>query len=151
MASCIKTDFVPFKEGNKVWLEATNLDLGHNRKLASRREGPFQITEVLGPLTYRLELPSRWRIHDVFHAALLSPFTETEEHGPAFTRPPPELVNEEEEYKVEEIISHKKSRNRWLFLVKWRGYPLSEASWEPAANLQNAQQLLLPYRLAHHL
>ena len=49
MASCIKTDFVPFKEGNKVWLEATNLNLGHNRKLASKREGPFKITEVLGP------------------------------------------------------------------------------------------------------
>ena len=39
-----------------------------------RREGPFTITEVLGPVTYRLKLPTTWRIHDVFNAALLKPY-----------------------------------------------------------------------------
>ena len=44
MAFHIKTNFVPFKEGDKVWLEVTNLNLGYNKKLASKREGPFAIT-----------------------------------------------------------------------------------------------------------
>jgi len=72
---------------------------------------------------------------------------ETAEHGLVFTRPPPELINKEDEYKIEEIFSHKKSRNWLLFLVKWKGYPLSESLWEPAANLQNVQQLLFPTNL----
>ena len=35
-----------------------------------KREGPFLITEVLGPITYRLQLPASWRIHNVFHAEM---------------------------------------------------------------------------------
>ena len=29
-------------------------------------EGPFEIEEVLGPVTYRLKLPITWQIHNVF-------------------------------------------------------------------------------------
>jgi len=66
------------------------------------------ITEVLGPITYHLKLLNQWRIHDVFHASLLSPYHETETHGPNFTKPPPDLVEGKEEYEIEEIMSHKK-------------------------------------------
>ena len=30
-----------------------------------KREEPFLITKVLGPVTYRLQLPATWRIQDV--------------------------------------------------------------------------------------
>jgi hypothetical protein len=47
--------FSPWKVGNKVWLEATNLRLHYpSRKLAPKRVGPFEITQVLSPLTYQL-------------------------------------------------------------------------------------------------
>ena len=39
--------------------------------MKQKREGPFTITEVLGPVTYRLNLLATWRIHNVFHATLL--------------------------------------------------------------------------------
>ncbi|GLB45344.1 putative retrotransposable element tf2 155 kda protein type 1-like [Lyophyllum shimeji] len=50
-------NFKPFQKGNKVWLEGKNLKIGYqSRKLAPKREGPFVISEVMGPLTYRLQL-----------------------------------------------------------------------------------------------
>ena len=99
--------FSPWKVGDKVWLEATNLCLNYpSRKLASKQQGPFEISQVLSPLTYWLCLPTTWKIHDVFHATLLSFYKETEAHGPNFSKPPPDLIGTKEEYEVEQIVSH---------------------------------------------
>ena len=65
------TFVVPFKKGDKVWLDSRNLKTVYHKKMKPKQEGPFPITEVLGPVTYRLQLPAMWRIHNIFHAALL--------------------------------------------------------------------------------
>ena len=58
MMERITRGFKPFKLGDKVWLESKHLKLRHeSKKLAPKREGPFEITEVLNPLNYRLSLP----------------------------------------------------------------------------------------------
>jgi len=96
MAERSTQGFTPFKKGEQVWLDGRNLKIGYlSRKLAPKREGPITITEVLGPVTYRLKLPNQWRIHDIFHASLLSPYHETETHGPNFVKPPPDLIEGE--------------------------------------------------------
>jgi len=74
----------------------------------SLQEGPFEISEVLGPVTYKLQLPIQWNIHNVFHGKLLTPYRETDVHGKNFPEPPPDLVNGEEEYEVESIRDHRK-------------------------------------------
>ena len=66
-----KSTFVPFKKGDKVWLDSRNLKTVYHKKMKPKQEGPFPITEVLGQVTYRLQLPATWQIHNVFHAALL--------------------------------------------------------------------------------
>ena len=41
------TNFVPYKEGDKVWLEGTNLHTTHaTRKLRQKRFGPFTIEKA---------------------------------------------------------------------------------------------------------
>jgi hypothetical protein len=149
MAERSKKGFKPFKKGQRVWLEAKNLPLPYaTRKIAPKREGPFEIIEVLGPVTYRLDLPESWKRHNVFHAALLTPFVENEVHGPAFLQPPPELDEEREaqEWEIEGILNHREDDdgNR-DFLIKWRGYPDSENSWEPEENLENAAEAKRSY------
>ena len=97
-----KRGFTPFEKGDKVWLEATNLKLTNRpRKMSPKREGPFVITKVLGPLTYQLKLPNQWQIHPVFHAGLLTKYKEMNTHGPNFVMPPPDLIEGDKEYKVE--------------------------------------------------
>jgi hypothetical protein len=107
MLQRIKSNFQPFPLGQKVWLEARNLKTIYNKKIAPKREGPFEINKVLSPLTYSLKLLSTWRIHNVFHACLLTPYIENDVHGPNYTRPPAELTKgEDEEWEVERIIGH---------------------------------------------
>ena len=46
-------------------------------------------------------------------------------------KPPPDLIDGEEEYEIEEILqSRKHGRGRKIqYLVKWQGYPDSENQW----------------------
>jgi len=89
MAERRKDNFKPFKLGQKVWLDTQNLKTHYHQKMAPKQEGPFKTKQVMGPLTFKLKLPITWRIHDVFHAALLMPYTEMEIHRPNFLWPPP--------------------------------------------------------------
>ena len=143
----------PFKVNDQVWLESRNLKIPYqSRKLAPKREGPFKINEVLGPVTYRLTLPKQWRIHDVFHACLLMPYKETELHGTTETRLPPDLVQGNEEFGVEAILTHRLYKNRETrYLIKWKGYDTSKNTWEPESNLSNAEEELNNYKNRHNL
>ena len=138
----------PFKVNDKVWLDSKNLRIPYqSRKLALKREGPFLIEEVLGPVTYRLTLPSQWKIHNIFHACLLTPHKKTDLHGDTETRPPPDLIDGNEEYEVEAILTHWTYKNRQTrYLVKWKGYDSSENTWEPESNLSNAEEELNDYK-----
>ena len=123
-----KTTFIPFRKGDQVWLDARNLTTIYHKKMAPKREGPFEITEVIGPVTYRLKLPATWKIHNVFHATLLRQYRENEVYGANFPKPPPELVDGEEVYEVEAILRHRRRGRGYQYYVKWKGYPISEAS-----------------------
>ena len=72
-------------------------------KLASKHHGPFQIKDKLSNLTYQLELPAQWKIHDVFHVNVLSeatPNTIPNHANPA----PPVKVNDEDFWVMEKYL-----------------------------------------------
>ena len=73
----------------------------------------------------------------MFHANLLTPYKETELHGPNFTRPPPDLIDGEPEYEVEKILDKKQKGkgHKMYYLIKWKGYPASDNSQEPASEV----------------
>jgi hypothetical protein len=125
-------DTPKYKEGDLVWLEGKNLRINQpTAKLVPRRHRPFKIIQVMSTINYRLELPTQWSIHPVFHIDLLTPYRETIMHGPNFTRPAPELIDGEEEYSVEKILDSQRFGRRWClqYLVKWEGYPDSDNMW----------------------
>ena len=106
MAGRYKDTFTPFKKGQKVWLDSCNLKTSYHKKIRLKREGLFKIEEVLGPVTYQLKLPETWRIHNVFHAVLLQPYTETKAHGNNYPQPLPDLLEGEEVYTIKWILKH---------------------------------------------
>ena len=71
MANRKQSKFTPFEKGQKVWLDTQNFKTGHHKKIAPKHEGPFEIEETLGPVTYRLKLPESWKIHNLFYTTLL--------------------------------------------------------------------------------
>ena len=142
-----------FQEGDKVFLESTNLKLPYpNRKLAPKREGPFVIEKVLGPVTVRLKLPQSWKIHPVFHTALISHYRTTKEHGHNYEAPAPEEIEGEPEYEIEAIINHRKpARGGIQYLVTWKDLPSHENQWLRERDLKHAQTILKNYKKRHKM
>jgi hypothetical protein len=84
------SNFTPYCVGDRVWLEGHNLNTTHpSAKLAPRRYGPFLVTLAMSRTSFRLKLPPSWKIHNVFHASLLTPYKETTTNGSRYqgTRP----------------------------------------------------------------
>ena len=112
-----------FEVGDSVWLEATNLSTDEpSPKLTSKQHGPFKIKDKLSDLTYRLELPARWRIHNVFHVnVLLEAKTDTipRRRQPV---PPPVKVNNEDFWVMEKYVDARWFRNRFQFKIRWDGF-----------------------------
>ena len=132
MMERITRGFKPFKLHDKVWLESKHLKLRYaSKKLAPKQEGPFKIIEVLSPLNYHLELLKSWKIHPVIHTTLLLPYHENNIHRTNYPSPPPDLIKGEHEYEVEAIIAHKRQGRGHIHLIKWKGYPTGDNSWEP--------------------
>ncbi len=125
-------DTPKYQEGDLVWLEGRHLWTNQpTAKLAPKRHGPFRVAQVMSPVNYRLKLPTQWSIHDVFHIDLLTPYRETDIHGSNYSRPAPDLIDNEEEYKVKKILDTRQfgRRHKRQYLIKWKGYPDSDNEW----------------------
>ena len=136
-----------FKINDKVWINSSLVIRNKNKKLKPRKLGPYKIIRKVSPVSYELELPKNIRIHPVIHVSELEPYYE-DKFGRKQKPPPPIIVNEEEEYEVEEILDKRKHYGKIQYLIKWKGYPLSEASWEPESNL-NCPELLKKFNKAN--
>src|SRR5690606_20418491 len=138
-----------FEEGDQVLLEAdhirTEVDRSRpSRKLRQQYIGPFKIIKKLSKVVYKLKLPPKLKVYPVFHISRLKKFHQSPRKfgRKRDTRPPPIIVDGEKEYEVEKILDKQKIGGEIKYLVKWVGYPLHEASWEPIQNLVNAQRMV---------
>ena len=140
---CHRKDAYPYKPGDKVWLEGYNLQTDRpSKKLSDKCYGPFTILSKIGTAAYKLKLPRTWKsIWPVFNELLLTPYKEpandSQRHPPP--PPPPEIIEDQEEYEVNEIHDSKLVCGKLRYLVEWFGYPeRHEWTWEPASNVKNA-------------
>jgi Chromo (CHRromatin Organisation MOdifier) domain len=97
-------------------------------------------------VTYQLKLPESWKIHNVSHATLLRPFIENKIYGNNYPRLLPELLEGEEVYKVKMILRHQRRERGYQYYVKWKGYPITEATWEHALAFSTDGDMLKQYQ-----
>jgi Chromo (CHRromatin Organisation MOdifier) domain len=82
---------------------------------------------------------------------LLHPYQENEVYGENYIQPSPDIEEGEEVYKVEQILKHRKHGQGYEYLIKWIGYPITEALWEPKSNLTEAMDILQKYQELYQL
>ncbi|XP_070678252.1 uncharacterized protein [Malus domestica] len=116
------------------WSERGVVRFGKKGKLSPRNIEPYRITERVGEVTYRLELPSELsKVHDVFHVSMLRHYV----LDPSHVIPPQSLeINSDLTYDEEPVTildrKDKVLRNKIVPLVKvlWRNHSVQKATWE---------------------
>ena len=145
----LPTCFKPYQVGDQVWLEGHNLHTTHpSSKLAPRRYGPFTITRVMSRTSYQLKLLPQWKLHDVFHATLLTPYKETVLNGQSYQEPAPDLIDGQLEWEVESILRVRRRRNQLQYLIHWKEFSEAHDSWEPAKDV-HADELVQEFYKRH--
>ena len=107
--------------------------------------GPFRILHPVRKQAYKLELPKKWRIYDVFYMSLLE--QDTTRKGQVHKENAEELDagDNSGEYEVEAIwdstVYARESESGHLpgfyYLVLWKRYLEEENTWEPASAVQH--------------
>jgi len=151
---------VEFSVGDQVLLSTEHLTLKiHTQtpKLMPKFIGPFTIVRKISPVAYELKLPPTLRVHPVFHVSKLKQYQDGSSEFPlraaahGLSRPPPDIRSDgEEAWEVEAVVAERVRRfgrgRRLEYLVKWKGYPEYEKTWEPEGNLKGAQEKINEYK-----
>jgi hypothetical protein len=139
-----------FNIGDLVLLSTKNLRQRRpSKKLSHRFIGPFRVLEPIGTQAYRLALPMKWKVHPVFHVSYLEPYYQGIQSELNEEMPPPELVNDQEEYEVEEILDQKLRKGEKRYLVKWKGWSDDYNQWVLEQDMENAPELRRRYERSH--
>jgi hypothetical protein len=114
-------------------------------KLNPRFYGPYRVIMRVGEVAYELELPDSSKIHNVFHVSCLKKavgqqISISEEFPPLDEEGQLELV-------PKEVLKQREHRLRSRVikecLVRWRGLPVEDATWEGEHILQHPSLMLL--------
>jgi hypothetical protein len=127
-----------FEAGDSVFLKISPtkgvIRFGVRGKLSPRFIGPFEITERVGEVAYRLALPpSLEGVHDVFHVSQLRQYVKDPSHvvDHSELQLRSDLSFSEQPVAVIGRSSKKlKGREIPLVLVSWNGHSPGEATWE---------------------
>src|SRR5215204_4331798 len=144
---------VQFEIDDQVLLSSAHIHLASqatrpSKKLQHQFIGPYRVIQKVSPVAYKLDLPDTLKIHPVFHVSVLRPYQSPDSvnHRPIPSPPPdPITINDADEFEVDKILDHRTRYNCQEYLVKWVGYPDHDASWEPAAHLDHAQDCISDY------
>ncbi|KAK8948956.1 hypothetical protein KSP39_PZI005193 [Platanthera zijinensis] len=119
-----------------------------HKGLLRKYEGPFEVIGKVGKVSYRLDLPSSLKIHPVFHTSMLKPYHEDQEdpgRGESHRAPP--IMTKSFEREIDQVLSKRVIRRRGVppstqFLIKWKGRPDSEATWETLEDLWQFKEFI---------
>ena len=132
----IRRKDIQYEIGKKVFLKVSPwkkvIRFGKKGKLSPRFIGPYEVIEQVGPVAYRLALPSELeRIHNVFHVSMLRRYKSNPSHVVSLEiiELRPDLTYEEDPVEIlaPEVKELRKKRIP-LVKVLWRNHKTEEAT-----------------------
>ncbi|KAK5785564.1 hypothetical protein PVK06_040160 [Gossypium arboreum] len=140
----LKRRDIEYQVGDKVFLKVSPwkkiLRFGRKGKLSPRFIGPYEISERVGPVVYRLILPPELeRIHDVFHVSMLRRYRSDPSHviNPSKVEIQPDMSYEEEPIRIlAREVNELRNKRVPLVKVLWLKHGIEEATWEPENSMK---------------
>lgn len=134
-----------FRIGDRVWLKLKNVKTTRPSKKLDWLALPYRVIGLVGSHAVRLDTPPG--IHPVFSVNLVRrartdplPSQQRQENEPPEIQPT-EVTDDlaEGEWRVEQLLQHRRRGRGWQVLVKWTGW--SNTTWEPLAHVQETAAL----------
>ena len=124
-------------------LDSKNLCLTlPTKKLSPWLVSPFKIVRIINKLAVKLELPTHWRKHNVFHVSYL---TKVSDDLP-ISQDVNTTVNPDQDFKVKEILKRLKPPKNCSYILKWKNYPVEDATWLKAKDCTSCSELVKEYK-----
>lgn len=137
-----------FFVGDQVWVSTEDWKTDRpSRKLSATMAGPFKILEEKD-YNYLLELPATIKVHPWFHARKLRLDPQDPLPGQHNEPPPPEEVNGDEEWEVEEILGCRLVNKKLKYRIQWVGHDTDLTEYD-AWQLANSPILLRDFHAVH--
>jgi hypothetical protein len=142
---------ITFEVGDRVWLSTKHFRTTRpSKKLDYKRAGPYTVSKIINQNAYKFDLPKTMQNHNLFHVSQLDRYT-----PPGIGQPPSEplltIVDQsgKEEWQVDRILDSKRRYRKLHYHVQSAGYSHIRTSWEPADNLEHAQELVNEFHRKH--
>jgi hypothetical protein len=97
--------------------------------LAAKRLGPYTIEKLVGPTSYQLNIPVGWRIHNMFHAGLLSRTQEDTIPGRIPKPAPIVWIQDRELWVIDWFVNSWWFRGKFQLKIQWEDQTEEQDNW----------------------
>ena len=130
---------ISYDIGDKIWLSTRNIIADRpSKKLDHKMLGLFDVIGIKN-VSVELQLPPSMKIHNVFHPNLLRKKSIDPLTNQVNEPPPPVIINNGEEWEVEDILDARSYRGKLQYRAKWVGWD-EDREWYDATGFSNSPE-----------
>jgi hypothetical protein len=106
-----------------------SIDRRSNAKVAAKYFGPFKVLKKIGLVAYLLHLPTKSKLHPIFHVSVLKPHVGQD-------MPVSSALPEDFSPRIhpQTVLDQRRRKGTEKILVHWVGYSPADATWENKAD-----------------